>query len=504
MLERPHSGPRPRSIGAAKPTLEDAVASFWRHHSRRRSPLRSSVARLAELALDSDEAVAAEGTRVLFERIVEPLCDGFTRRGSDTYRRIFAQIIMLARRRPQCRTLDEALTRAGFVSERDLLRAPNPSPLSDEERDRIRKVTVLSRLTLGADVSMSMPILQRAEALFPRARIAFLGNDAAGVIARCFSRVDHVEVPYGRGAFLAERLNAWPALCNAVRAECADVPPEEHLLIDPDSRLTQLGLMRPVADDRYFHFPSRCYGAHSTDSLRTLSAKWMSETFGVVMAPEAPLLIGDAEAKWAEGLRAACASRPLVSVSFGVGGNDRKRAGIAFEADLVECVVAQGGTVLLARGVGQQETGECRLLCGLLAERGIRVEHLPAGCVQAPAPGGADVVTWQASVDAFIAAIRCADLYVGYDSAGQHIAASLGVPVLSLFIETAGRRHALRWSPQGRGIVRVLRAPWPPDRRELLESARAELTELTWEIDARRRGLRSSGGPPTSRRLSES
>src|SRR5690606_12995917 len=92
MLERPRTGSAlPLARGAGVPTLEEAVASFWRHHSRRRAPLRSSVERLAELALAPDPRVAAEGTRVLFERIVEPLCDGFTQRGAETYRRLFAQ-----------------------------------------------------------------------------------------------------------------------------------------------------------------------------------------------------------------------------------------------------------------------------------------------------------------------------------------------------------------------------------------------------------------------------
>ena len=492
MLERPQSGARPAPRTLGKPTLEEAIAAFWRHHSRRRSPLRSSVARLAELALAPEPEVAAESTRVVFERIIEPLCDGFTRRGAETYRRMFAQIIMAARKRPECRALDDALAEAGVVSERDLLRVPNPRPLTDAERGRVRKVVVLSRMTLGADIAIAMPILKRAEALFPNARIAFVGSDAAKVLTRSFERVDPVEVPYGRSDLLAARLNAWQALMTAVRAECADLARHEYLLIDPDSRLTQLGLLRPVPDERCFHFPSRSYGAHVTDSLRTLTARWMSETFGAVSAADIRLRIAAADARWIGALRAACPQRMLASVSFGVGGNERKRAGLPFEADLVECLVAQGCAVLLARGVGEHETDECRKLCELLAERGLRIAHLPPG--RAPAPDvAADVLTWQAGVDAFVASIGGADLYVGYDSAGQHIAAALEVPVLSIFIEAAGRRHALRWSPEGRGIVRVVRSPWPPDRRELLERARIELTELAWEIAAGRRPLRLRG-----------
>src|SRR5690606_22495433 len=199
VLERPQSGARPAPRTLGKPTLEEAIAAFWRHHSRRRSPLRSSVARLAELALAPEPEVAAESTRVVFERIIEPLCHGFTRRGAETYRRMFAPIIKAARKRPECRALDDALAEAGVVSERDLLRVPNPRPLTDAERGRVRKVVVLSRMTLGADIAIAMPILKRAEALFPNARIAFVGSDAAKVLTRSFERVRSEERRVGKG-----------------------------------------------------------------------------------------------------------------------------------------------------------------------------------------------------------------------------------------------------------------------------------------------------------------
>lgn len=473
MLERPRTGSAlPLARGAGVPTLEEAVASFWRHHSRRRAPLRSSVERLAELALAPDPRVAAEGTRVLFERIVEPLCDGFTQRGAETYRRLFAQVVDVARRNVHCAGLDEALTAAGLRSERDLLRAPSSKPLSAAERERVRVVVVLSRLTLGADVAISMPMLSHVEAAFPNAEIAFVGNDASEVIARSFSRVTHVKVPYGRSDFLADRLNAWPALLDAVRTIRSDSAKDEIVLIDPDSRLTQLGLLRPLEGDRYFHFPSRQYGVHATDPLGVLISRWLCETFEPVPDRDWCLRISAHEAAWARAIRGADTdSRPLVAIHFGVGGNEKKRAGIEFETELVEWLVDRARCrVLLARGASPDEVEETYRLCRRLAERRVAVAHLPAGCdLDGVEDANADVLTWEASVDAFIATIAHADVFIGYDSAGQHIAAALEVPAISLFVEASGRRHALRWTPCGRGLLEVVRSPWPPDRRALLE-----------------------------------
>ena len=490
MLERPRAAPGlPLPRGTAVPMLEEAVASFWRHHSRRRAPLRSSVERLAELALASDPRIAAEGTRVLFERIVEPLCDGFTQRGADTYRRLFAQVVDVARRKPQCRRLDDALNAAGLRTERDLLRTPSPQRPDAAERARIRAVIVLSRLTLGADVAISMPLLRHAEAAFPNAEIAFVGTDAAAVVARSFARVIHVKVPYGRGDFLAERLNAWSALLDAVRALSTSHAPEEIVLIDPDSRLTQLGLLRPIEDARYFHFPSRYYGVHSTDPLGVLVCRWMNETFGLAQGGDCRLGVAEREAAWARALRGLCAgTRPFVSVHFGAGGNEKRRAGIEFETELVEWLVQGGCGVLLARGANPDEVDETYRLCRRLADRGVGITHLPSGCdLDGLACRPADVLTWEANVDAFVATIAHSDAFIGYDSAGQHIAAALGVPAISLFVEASGRRHALRWTPCGRGPLEIVRSPWPPDRKALLERAQDAFASLAREITARER-----------------
>ncbi len=424
---------------------------------------------------------------MLFERIIEPLCDGFTQRGAETYRRLFAQVVDVARLKPHCAPLAEALAAAGLHSERELLRCAAPRSLTAAERERIRAVVMLSRLTLGADVAVSMPLLRYAEAAFPNAEIAFCGAEAAEVIARSCSRVSAVKVPYGRSGFLAERLNAWPALLEAVAAVRDGHAPHEVLVIDPDSRLTQLGLLRPISADRYFHFPSRHYGIQATDPLAALACRWMHETFEPATTPEECRLdIARHAAAWVGRMRRRCFAErpgPIISVHFGVGGNEKKRAGIEFETELLEWLVRGGHGLLLARGASREEIDESYRLCRRLADRGVRVAHLPAGYADGEvAHCQADMWTWEADIDALLATIAHSDGFVGYDSAGQHISASLGVPTVSLFVEASGRRHAQRWTPRGRGPLQVVRSPWPPDRRVLLERAQVACADLARDI----------------------
>jgi hypothetical protein len=571
------------TASSAKAGEAATVDAFWAYYRRCRRPLRAAIAHLTALALSPEPEEAARGTRLLFGQIVEPLCDAFTLDAAEAYRRAFAQVITAARCAPECRGLDVALAVRGIHSERDLLRSAGTyrrdgldggygayrrfgvhgrygvrgaAASAAASRARVRRVTVLSRLTLGADVAVCLPMLARAARLFPNAEIRFVGGEGARIVAagvRGVRSVRHVPADYGRNDRLVDRLNAWLGVCAAV-ADAGIMPPGESLVLDPDSRLTQLGLLPPAAGSDYYHFPSRTRGDGEPATLGALAVDWLDETFGAEEGGgpvPAVLEMAPRDAEWSRALRAAlvtgagagrapahaggccrakreqglradrvaaqAASRAdgvfvssmnsvsmdsvsapravkasrIAAVSFGVGGNDRKRVGPAFEVDLVAWLAARGWCVLLARGSGAAEVARGIDLGERLAARGVDVlhlergRHLPgagrsasAGCERVP-----EVVTWEADVGAFLAAIACADIYVGYDSAGQHLAAALGVPTLSIFVEAAGPRHALRWTPRGRaaGALRVVRSPYPANERTVLERAKAEFVRLADE-----------------------
>jgi len=52
----------------------------------------------------------------------------------------------------------------------------------------------------------------------------------------------------------------------------------------------------------------------------------------------------------------------------------------------------------------------------------------------------------------FAAQIARSKLYVGYDSAGQHVASAAGVPVITIFKGFPSERFFSRWSPKGKVI----------------------------------------------------
>jgi ADP-heptose:LPS heptosyltransferase len=64
--------------------------------------------------------------------------------------------------------------------------------------------------------------------------------------------------------------------------------------------------------------------------------------------------------------------------------------------------------------------------------------------------------------------IAASRLYVGYDSAGQHVAAALGVPLISVFAGAANERMRARWTPHAAGPCWVFDAD-NSDSSELIE-----------------------------------
>ncbi len=279
-----------------------------------------------------------------------------------------------------------------------------------------RTIFVLSRVTLGADVAVTSVLLDAAKRRFPRAQIVFVGPRKNYELFAADRRIAHAAVNYRRGTLL-ERV--------AVRRELeALLAAPDAAFIDSDSRLTQLGLLPVGSEDRYRLFESRAYGGSSDRSLPQLAAAWAEDTFGVTGA------------KPYVALADAPAHRGVIAVSLGVGENPAKRLPDPFEEDLLALLAESGAEILIDKGAGGEEAA--------------RVER-------AVSRSGARATFWDGSFAGFAAIIAAARLYVGYDSAGQHVAAAAGVPLISIFAGFPAPRMFHRWRPTGAraAVIRV-------------------------------------------------
>jgi ADP-heptose:LPS heptosyltransferase len=363
---------------------------------------------LAALALDRDEDLARSASRALFTGLAERLADLFEPRLCAAYARLFARVLETA--------LPEARG-AGLIGRYEEVRRVR------RPRFEPRRVVVLSRVTLGADVAVTSVLMDAVRRRFPRAGLIFAGPRKAWELFERSPRWRHLDLPYGRTAPLGERLSVFTPL-----REALDGP--SVLLVDPDSRLTQLGLLPVCPAERHHLFESRGYGGEGDEPLPVLAARWAGETFGIEDAE--PWLHPKHEFDFG--------AMEVAAVSLGVGENPAKRIADPFEADLLALLAARPGLVMADIGApgSEEETRVRRAIAQSGAAEGRIGIH-------------------EGSFASFAAMIAASRLYAGYDSAGQHVAAALGVPLVTAFAGAASDRMMARWTPHGPGPRRVLK-----------------------------------------------
>ena len=347
-----------------------------------------------------DPLIAEDGNEALFRIVVERLGDLFEPHLCSVYADLFAEVI--ARR---ISSLHAEHLVARYERVRRLRRL-------DRDPAAVRNVFVLSRVTLGADVAITSVMLDAAKQRFPNARIHFAGARKSWELFAADERLSHLPIVYGRRGTLDDRLAIWTELRDAV---CLP----NSIVIDPDSRLTQLGLLPICPEEDYYFFESRSYGGDGVEPLSALARKWAAQTFGA--ADARPYIRTGLDAK-----------EYATTVSFGVGENPAKRLADPFEEEVLQQLPRPA---LIDTGAGGEE-----------AERVQR----------AVAKSGGGVEMWEGSFAGFAAHIERSKLYVGYDSAGGHVAAACGVPTISIFAGFASERMFQRWRPGG-AQVRVVR-----------------------------------------------
>jgi hypothetical protein len=348
-----------------------------------------------------DRAITVDDGRAFLSIVVERLGDLFEPRLCGTYTTLFTQVIARA-----CPELAARIRRP--------IGPPDPPAT-------VKRVYVLSRVTLGADVAVTSVLLDAAKRCYPDSEIYFVGSRKSYELFEADSRVRHFPAPYARGGSLRDRLQTSAALWL-----------EDGIVIDPDSRLTQLGLISVCRDRDYFFFDSRSFGGDGGEPLPVLAARWAHQVFGVEDAKPyiAPLPPSGPPAD--------------ITVSLGVGENPAKRIGREFERDLLRVLAETGASVLVDLGGSTDERD--RVERALLP--GIRTHH------GAFAP--------------FAAQIARSRLFAGYDSAGGHVASACGLPLISIFGGFVSDRMFQRWRPSGT----VIRADHP----DVLGAVRRALT----------------------------
>ncbi|MDX1765286.1 MAG: hypothetical protein R3231_13275 [bacterium] len=444
---------------------EEIALAFLDRHFFNDSFETDYIQLLCEMATSAeDETLACAGAGALFGIVVESLCDDFEELQTKAYNRLMSQILTYCRAQPGGEALDSYMNQFGLREFDDLYRrAERLRKSSCNYRDlpaAPSKILLLSRVTLGADVAITSVLVQRFARLFPDAEIVIIGSAKVHGLFAGNPRIRLCEVNYLQKGGLMERLESWFQVLQRVDTESHAVPEGQMLLVDPDSRLSQLGVL-PLTDDRhYLFFNSRGSLAYDPKmSVSEMANHWFDQVTGSrdfcypALSLEEP--IRDAALRYRESLlQAGC--RRIVSMNLGVGGNSRKRIDGSFEQEAVLEILDEASTVLLLdRGFGDEELART----GNLLDAARRAGHPVLDTSFAGLMGagtGAGLVGIQAGIAEAAALIGVSHEYIGYDSACQHLAAAMDVTTYTIFAGSNNTRFVRRWRPFGLGRTELI------------------------------------------------
>lgn len=424
---------------------------------------------LCDMTAFSEEGDPGAAAQALFGIIVERLCDEFEELQTLTYNRVMAQVISFCRHLPAGQALDQELRAFdidSFDALMDRMQRVRANGSSFSPGKVIKKIVLLSRVTIGADVAITSVIIQRLKQFFPQAKLVLLGEGKLTEIFGPDAGVTIREVAYERKGGVLERLSTWLQVLETVRREERECPPENMILVDPDSRYSQLGVLPIVPLERYLFFDSRSQSAYNRKmSMAEYVNDWMGTVFGdeAVCYPKVWISRRNLEpaARFRDRLR-RCGARRIVVMNFGVGGNLRKRVGTAFEEKMLLALLNEPGTVVfLDKGAGGVEASGSEALLQAVQASGYPVAHAPSDWLdwldsQEGAVVSNGVIGVETTIGEIGGLISVADEFIGYDSACQHIAAALGTPCVTVFAGSNNMRFIRRWSAFGRNSCRIV------------------------------------------------
>jgi ADP-heptose:LPS heptosyltransferase len=442
--------------------IKEAIHAFLGLFFVQRRYLKEAIQTLLCLLGHSDKHIQSKALEGLFKLVVERLNDSFNPEYGALYNHLFAELIDFCRKERNGSALDEKLKAFHIFSSSDLFFRKEflKTSTSFSQKKPLKKILVLSRVTLGADVAITSILLKRFHQHFPEAKILLVASEKATELFGGAFEV--LPLSYQRQGSLTDRLSSWIDAVSLIEKELQGLDPEEYLVLDPDSRITQLGLLPLLKEERrYFFFESRTFGGQGDHSLGFLANRWLNlllsqeeETF-----PEVFLLNEDKKrGKFFADQVQDLGFQSTLSMNLGVGGNALKRVPHPdFEKKLVLTLLEQGFFLYLDQGIGE-ELERTSAILSFLESKGFKVQRLNASEEQGSftlAPQ-TQILAWNGGIGGFASFIQHSQGYIGYDSACQHIAAAQKVPVLDIFAGFTHPQMTKRWKPYGNTPVELL------------------------------------------------
>lgn len=432
---------------------------------------------LTQMALGTEPELAEEATASLYGHIIMPLCDDFTSHGVDV-----ANMAIITLIRSFCRTsggkqTQELLQKLQLTDQESFLaryvELISPRLLRPDEKQAVKKVFVLSRVSLGADIAITSLIVSRVQKALPKAKIFLVGPPH---IHSLFydNGLYYLDFAYKREGSFLDKMGAWLRLYQLIAAETADLSPQEILLFDPDTRLSQLGLL-PLTHTSSTHYFCSRKDREDQLSLADITNNWLDHIFpDIPSCPPYFVINPDVLALCRFFLGKITSNTLKIVVNFGVGNDNNKRLADPFEEELLAGLLKSKDTlIILDSGKGEHEEKMTKRLMAKIAEKGYNTAEISEGqLADQKIAFKHGLLRFTGKIDYLAGLISSCDLFIGYDSCGQHVATSTTTPSIICFTGAPNKRFLERWQPSnhhGKTTTHII------DQKPLQSDKRAEL-----------------------------
>ncbi|MFM1897683.1 MAG: hypothetical protein RLZZ385_2757 [Pseudomonadota bacterium] len=412
---------------------------------------------LCDMATDPDAQAGNEpASQALFGIVIERLTDEFEEPRCEDYNRVICRIIDYLLRLPQARGLTNHLRRFGLTEANQLLERldalTGSATLPLDSAMNPKRIVLMSRLSIRADVAITSVICQRVMRRWPEAEIVVLGQGKLRqVMAPGSSGLRVRDVHFPRQGTLLERCQAWQRVLDVVDAEVAGLAGNEYLILDSGSSLTELGALPVSAAANYRYFS---VGAAVADTASLTLVQLANRWLDVILGSDTPCH----PKVWLEQPVLLLANRyyqnhikrkRLVTVSLSVNGVSRRSLPLDFETRLVLALLREPGTqVILDMGLAEATRERSDHILGAAHRAGFDVIQEGFESIDTIEPGF-KLLGLQCNIGEIAALIERSDEFIGYDSACLLIAAALGVRTHAIVTGTNNVNYVRRWRASG-------------------------------------------------------
>ncbi len=422
-----------------------------------------SIKILSELGFHNNQEISRRTLEPMFGVVINDLKKSFKKREGEAYLKIMPHFILKAKEKSKIiHNWSKKMNLSSEnpledIYERNKKLRKKKNPLSIEERDRIKKVILLSRNTIGSEAYINGIIIHRLLKNLKNAEIVFIDTSNTGkhifnnpriklIDKFTNSKGDEISLSWDRQEIsILDRFEYTAKLSEFIEFETKDLKKGEFIVFDADTRLSQTGAM-PICPEESHYFIDTVLDENEPEidkieNFGILCNKYLNGIFNENEMTYPSIFLSEEDKDCAREFRKNLPKdKPIILLHFG-SGLKFKTLSPEFEKKLALSTF-DFGIPLIVKPPIEWEEKKVEELINFLNENGKKENK--------------DFYTFKGPLSTFVSLIGEMDLCIGYDSQCQHMAAALEIPFITLFTGHINKIFLKRWTPISKNFSRII------------------------------------------------